>query len=273
MDKDLNMDAINKDSEDKTAVKPMRSRRFNRRSGDKQEAISNTWLISFTDVMALMLTFFVLMFSMSTPDQEKWEKLRSDVKDKFSLSKGQPLNRGSQDTVNIEKVNFSKALNLTYLKRLFEKQIEDNPVLASIQMMEIDGGLILSLPQKLLFDASNAQVKETGGEALYALAAGLNRIKNRIEIVGHTDPRAINNEIYPSNWELSLARAANVAGVLEDVGYSNAIIIRGHAAARYNDMDKTIPEKTRLDVSRRVDVVVMEDDGKRLKLFDITPAR
>jgi chemotaxis protein MotB len=140
-------------------------------------------------------------------------------------------------------------------------------------MMETDGGLILSLPQKLLFDAGNAQVKETGVEALYALAGGLNRIKNRIEIVGHTDPRAIKNELYPSNWELSLARSANVAGVLESVGYSNAITIRGHAAARYSDMDETIPVKTRLDLSRRVDIVVMEDDGKRLKLFNITQSQ
>jgi len=88
-------------------------------------------------------------------------------------------------------------------------------------------------------------------------------------VVGHTDPRPVRGGAFASNWELSLARAANVAAVLENVGYKRAITVRGHASARYYDLPETMSNQERLDLSRRVDVVVMEDDGKRLQLFDL----
>ena len=275
MDKlDLQLAAIKKDKDNATeAVKPMRPRRFNRRAGDKRQNISSTWLVSFTDVMALMLTFFVLLFSMSDPNKAEWEKLKDEYQENFSQNRGQPLNRGAQDTINIDKVNFSQALSLFYLKRLFITQIENSTVLASVEMMEIDGGLILSLPQQLLFEAGQASVKEAGVEALFELAGVLNRVKNRIEVVGHTDPRPVTGGRFPSNWELSLARAANVAAVLENVGYNDAITVRGHASARFDELDTTLPIEQRLDLSRRVDVVIMEDDGKRLQLFNISPIK
>jgi len=277
---DINLEAIEKDSDAEVAkvIKPARPRRFNRRSGDKQQYKSNTWLISFTDVMALMLTFFVLLFSMSDPDPAQWDKIKDELQETLNpqkvesenMAQGQPLNRGAQDNINIDKVNFSKALSLPYLEKLFAKQIEKQPSLSNVLMMEIDGGLMISLPQQLLFEVGQASIKETGVEALYDLAGILNRIKNRVEIVGHTDPRSVSGDQFQSNWELSLARAANVAGVLENVGYTNDLTIRGHASARFNDLDVDMPIRARRDLSRRVDIVIMEDDGKALRLFNIS---
>ena len=272
-DGDTEEDADDGEETEAAVVKPMRIRRYGRRAGDKQNQRSSIWLISFTDVMALMLTFFVLLFSMSDPNKEKWEMLAEEFKENLSQFQGQPLNRGAQDTINIDKVNYSRALSLSYLGKLFSKQISDEAILSSVKVMEMDGGLILSLPQRLLFDSGQATVKEAGVEALYSLAGVLNRIKNRIEIVGHTDPRRISGDQFPSNWELSLARAANVAGVLENVGYDNPLTIRGHASARFSDLDEALPIEQRRDLSRRVDIVIMEDDGQKMKLFDISPIR
>ena len=66
-----------------------------------------------------------------------------------------------------------------------------------------------------------------------------------------------------------MARAASVAAVLETVGYTKPVKIRGHASARYYDLPLTLSEESRLDMSRRVDIVVMEDDGDRLRIFDL----
>ena len=268
-------DVVDEDeeAEEVAVAKPIRVRRYGRRAGDKQRQVSSTWLISFTDVMALMLTFFVLLFSMSSPNKEKWEMLTEEFQENLNQFQGQPLNRGAQDTINIDKVNFTRALSLSYLEKLFLKQISDEAILSAVKIMKIDGGLILSLPQRLLFDSGQASVKEAGVEALYSLAGVLNRIKNRIEIVGHTDPRRVSGDQFPSNWELSLARAANVAGVLEDVGYGNSLTIRGHASARFNDLSEAMPIEQRRDLSRRVDIVIMEDDGRKMKLFDISPVK
>ncbi len=255
------------EKKDETEGQPVR--RLSRRAGDRGHTSSNMWLISFTDVMALMLTFFVLLFSMSNPKKEQWEKFTNEVQQNFNRFHGRPLNRGAQDAININKVNFSKALNLKYLQAIISNLIEKEPTLSNIRLIPNGSSLIISLPQNLLFDAGQASVREKGNKALFSLAGTLSRIKNRIEIVGHTDPRPVSSGNFTSNWELSLARAANVAGVLENVGYGRAITVRGHASARYNDLPSTIDMQERLDLSRRVDIVVMEDDGKRLQLFDL----
>ena len=242
-------------------------RRYGRRAGDAQG--SATWLISFTDVMALMLTFFVLLFAMSNPKEEEWTEFTNTVQENFNRFNGQVLNRGQQDAINIEKVNWSKALDLNYLRVILEKLIEQEPNLKVAKLINQRGGII-SLPQEMLFNTGQASVKSEANKALFALAGTLTRIKNRIEIVGHTDPRPIISGRFQSNWHLSLARASSVAAVLENVGYERPVVVRGQAAGRYTDIPANLGEVERLDLSRRVDIIVMEDDGKRLKLFDIS---
>ena len=112
-------------------------------------------------------------------------------------------------------------------------------------------------------------VKSQANQALFTLAGALGRIKNRVEIVGHTDPRPVSGGQYPSNWELSLARATNVAAVLENVGYEQDVVVRGQASGRYDDLPDTVNAADRLDLSRRVDIVVMEDDGRRSLTSDL----
>lgn len=254
--------------EEAEEVKSKIPRRFSRRMGDQSSGPS-IWLISFTDVMALMLTFFVLLFAMSNPKQEEWEDFTKNVQKNFNRFYGQVLNRGQEDAINIAKINFSQALDLNYLKALIENLIEKEPSLRIAKLIDNGDSLIISLPQSILFEVGEADIRNEANKVLFTLAGTLGRIKNRVEVVGHTDPRPINGSKYPSNWELSLARAASVAGVLQNVGYENGLAIRGQASGRYEDVPQSIPENERLDLSRRVDIVVMEDDGRREKLFDI----
>ncbi|MEM9469026.1 MAG: flagellar motor protein MotB [Pseudomonadota bacterium] len=265
------MDKSKDQQNDQKAVEqsaPPRLRRYGRRMGDQQEE-NTVWLISFTDVMALMLTFFVLLFAMSHPKEEEWDNFAENVKENFSRFQSQPLNRGFQDAINIEKINFSKALDINYLNAILEDLIAKESALKVVKLIVQDNGLIVSLPQDMLFEVGRAQVKDDASRALFTLAGTLSRIKNRIEVVGHTDPRPVTSGRYQSNWALSLARAANVAAVLENVGYSEPVIVRGQAAGRYSDLPNSIGEIERLDLSRRVDIIIKKDSGQRLQLFSI----
>lgn len=264
----MNSDAKDENKEEKLSPKPVR--RFGRRASDNASSGGSIWLISFTDVMALMLTFFVLLFAMSNPKQEDWEEFTEQVQENFNRFQGRPEQRGAEDAINIERVNFTKALDLRYLKAIFNKLIEQEPTLRAVSLVASDDSLIISLPQNLLFDAGQADIKSSANKALFTLAGSLRRIKNRVEVVGHTDPRPTRGGYgFPSNWELSLARAASVASVLENVGYDRPILVRGQASGRYQDLPDTISQAERLDLSRRVDIVVMEDDGRKDPLFDI----
>lgn len=261
----------NQEQEEENSVQPTVPRRFSRRI-DNDQTTSSTWLISFTDVMALMLTFFVLLFAMSNPKQEDWEQLTKKIQENFNRFYGQQENRGTQDAINIQKINFSRALDLRYLKALFnDAWVETEPSLKAVSLIENGDSLIISLPQNLLFETGKAEIKPQASKALFTIATSLRRIKNRIEVVGHTDPTPTRGGYgFASNWELSLARAASVAGVLENVGYDRPILIRGQAAGRYAELPADISEAQRRDLSRRVDIVIMEDDGKQeTKLFDI----
>lgn len=267
-DSDLAKEKALEGVEKGTTDTPRHYRRRRRITETEQGA--STWLISFADVMALMLTFFVLLFAMSHPKMDEWKEMTNAVQKNFNKFYGQPLERGHQETLNIEKVNFSKALNLTYLRTIIEKLILQESALRNVQVIELDDRLIISLPQDLLFEVGEAEVKSTANKALFALAGTLNRIKNRLEIAGHADPRPTGgNSAYGSNWSLSLARGMNVAATLENVGYAKDVTVRGMSSGRYYDLSNDFTEDEKLDLSRRVDLIVMKDDGKRLKLFDI----
>lgn len=251
------------------AIKTSMPRRFNRRKTDRNNSTRSMWLLSFTDVMALMLTFFVLMFSMSNPKQEEWQEFTKQIQKNFNVFDGPALNRGAEDAIDIKKTNFSKALSLTYLRALMDDVMKQNPELGEVLLIDNHDSLIVSLPQNMLFDSGAAALKPEASKALFILSDRLNKIKNRLEIIGHTDPRPITGGDFSSNWELSLARAANVAATLKSVGYKREISIRGQSSGRFNDLPDTLSEQERLDLSRRVDIVIMEDDGRSLRLFDL----
>lgn len=240
---------------------------------DEDQAVSPLWLITFTDTMALMLTFFVLLYAMSVPEEEKWVDVTAALNTEFNKFFSQKFEAGPEDSINISKLNMREALSLDYLRNLIVELIQEEKGLDNVIVLKRRDNLVLSLPQDLLFESGQAEVNERGIKALFALGGVLSRIKNRIEVMGHADPRPIQGSggAYPSNWELSLARAAAVAAVLENVGYRRPVVVRGVSSARYEDLPESISEEERLDLSRRVDIVIMKDDGSGQIMLDFGP--
>ncbi len=259
------------DAEEKEVETPVSFFSFGARSsgnGDGEETVP-LWLVTFTDIMALMLTFFVLLYSMSVPLEEKWEELTTGLSKGVSQSQGPKYSRGAQDAIDISRLSQSRALNLNYLESLVTELIADNERLENIVIIPQKQRLIISLPSELLFESGQSEVGAEGKRALFALGGPLSRIRNRIEIIGHADPRPVENEggSFSSNWELSLARAAQVAAVLRDVGYERGAVVRGLSSARYDQLSEDMPQEERLNLSRRVDIVIMQDDGTKKTPF------
>lgn len=220
------------------------------------------WLITFTDVMALMLTFFVLLYAMSVPEEDKWDEISTALSNEFSEIERMPYVPGTQDVIRIDKVNTSKALNLNYLNALVSDVIKKEEI-AGVIITSNKRRLVISLPSALLFDSGSVDVKLEGKKALFSIGGVLERIKNRVEVIGHTDPSAIsgNGGGYGTNWELSLARAMSVAASLHEVGYSKETVVRGLSSGRYNELPDTLPQDERYALSRRVDIIIMQDSG------------
>ncbi len=229
------------------------------------------WLITFTDVMALMLTFFVLLYSMSSPQEDKWDEMSKGLTQKLNAFDAANFRAGTQDVISIDKVDTSRALNVGYVKVVLGRLLAQKDI-TDVMLIENEKRLVLSLPSDLLFQSGQVEIGADGRRALFELGGVLSRVKNRVEIVGHSDPRPITNQSkdgYKTNWQLSLARAAEVARVLKDVGYNRDITVRGLSSARYDELPKKMTQEERYALSRRVDIIIMNDGGYRLNAFDM----
>jgi chemotaxis protein MotB len=237
-----------------------------------EESATSLWLITFTDIMALMLTFFVLLYSMSVPQEEDWETMTDGLRSQFTKTYSARWSQGRQDTFNVNKIDFSQAQDLTYLKSVLANAVEKDARLKNIAIIPQEKTLIISVPQDLLFESGSAEIAPEGKQVLFALGNTMARIRNRIEVIGHTDPQPLERSkaLYDSNWELSLARASVVSSILENAGYNRPVIVRGLSSSRYEDLPETMSEQQRLSLARRVDIVIMPDDGTvRTKTFDV----
>lgn len=236
--------------------------------GDKSKV--PLWLITFTDVMALMLTFFVLLYSMSSPQEEKWEDITNALTYKSNAFDAAAFNAGSQDVISLDKIDKTRALEIGYVKVLIAGLLKQRNI-ENVLLIENEKRLVVSLPSELLFKSGKADMGAEGKKIIFELGGVLSRVKNRIEVIGHSDPRPITAAAgtFATNWELSLARATSVSRVLRDVGYDRDMTVRGVSSARFDELPEDLPEDERYALSRRVDIVVMDDDGYRRNAFDI----
>jgi chemotaxis protein MotB len=235
------------------------SRRHRRRLGDigQPEESTRGWLVSFTDLMGVMLTFFVLMFSMVEPAAPAFEKLATSLNQSLGNSKPGSGARGPQDGPSIHRQRFVPALDTSYLTALLRAQAGDNPLLDDAMLSRQQNALVISLPERLVFAPGKSDVSYDGARALYVLADGLNHIRNRIEVVGHAAPVFAEGGLGADLWQLSLARAQAVAAILQKAGYSRDIAIYGDSSGGFEDLAGS--DETRQKLARRVDIILRDD--------------
>jgi chemotaxis protein MotB len=221
--------------------------------GRRQEN-AQAWLLTFTDLSALMLTFFVLLFSMSSIEVTQWQNLIDSLSPR--------LDRLQQVTVALpqseksaEEVERLPGTDLDYLAAVLKEQMAANEELAGVRVVQRRDRLVISVPGDLLFASGSAELGEAGGKAAFTLGGVLRNLRNVIEIAGHADPE-VPKESHPSNWELSLLRAAVLSEMLTKVGYRGEILVRGYGHSRYEEVDPALDPAERMARARRVDIVV-----------------
>ena len=218
------------------------------------------WLITFADLVGLMLAFFVMMFAMSGIDGAKWR----GVANALSRSLDPVIaveDEGPRAERNVEEVAIEPGSDLDYLAALLARELAAEPALAAAVLRPVDDRIVISLPADLLFEPISARLGGQAGPALFALGGLLRNLDNRIEVAGHADRRAIDSPDYPSNWELSLARALAVADALRESGYGRPIVARGYGDSRFDEISPRLAAARREALARRVDIVIREAGG------------
>ncbi len=229
-------------------------------SSDPPKEASTAWMVTFADMISLLLTFFVMLFSMSTVASEKWEEVVRTLEQNLNPGR-KTLHVEPTSAHDIRSVFKEEATDLVYLAAVLREQMGKNPTLSRSQVTEHDKYLLISLPGDILFDRGTANVTPKARQALFMLGGLLENLKNQIEVIGHTDPLPSQGQRFASNWELSLGRAVAVAGALRHFGYRKEIISYGQGDAKFKNLSLSLPEGRRYQVARRVDVVIRSSSG------------
>lgn len=215
---------------------------------------ANAWLVTFTDLIALMLTFFVMLYAMSAVNTSQWQNLSDSLRQRLSTVLDKPQ---ASPTFKLDMPSSDRTpgADLDYVTELLRSQLAEHPRLERSIVRREEGRVFVSLPADMLFEPGEFELKQRAEKAVFALGGILRNIENRIEVAGHADPRPP-GERYPSNWELSMLRAQSVAAALVEAGYDEAVIARGYGDAQYGDLPESMPKQERQALARRVDVVI-----------------
>jgi chemotaxis protein MotB len=203
-----------------------------------------------------------MLYAMAEPDKRSIEALIQAVGGNTSPA-GKPETAPAGTALNIAGIDRGQAIELGYLGRVLEAQVRAYPELAGILLTRRDDTLVAALPAETLFETGSDRMRPEGRAALFALGGVIANIGNAVEAVGHTDPAPIATPGFPSNWELSLARARAVAAELRRAGYPRDITVRGQADGAFNEVPAWLPAAERQRAARRVDVVIRDHRSGR----------
>jgi chemotaxis protein MotB len=197
------------------------------------------WLVSYADFITLLMVLFVILYSMGQVDAQKYKRLAESMRSAFTLGGASQIvdSQINQAGGNSED-GTSKPIVVPgipegptqseevagQLTNMLASQNLGNEV--SVQT-NIEGVLI-SLSERLIFQEGQADLPPEALSVLDTIVTMLRPIENKVRLVGHTNNTPSANPSYPTNWELSLARATSVAKYLMNAGIApQRIIISG----------------------------------------------
>lgn len=176
---------------------------------DEVEPGAAMWIVTYGDMMSLLLTFFILILSFSSIQEVEFEKAMGSLKSALGVL---PRKSGVQQESRHLRLGESK------VTEELEKEVMD--MRGSIAKEELQGQVKVTLTEKgahivisdpVLFDLGKAELKPESRTALDIITKMIkNSPKTEVFVEGHTDNWPISNEEFPSNWELSAARALSV---------------------------------------------------------------
>lgn len=232
-----------------------------------------SWMTTFSDLMSLLLTFFILLFSMSNVSNEKFTQAAQSLSTSLigggeSLMDGLivPLeddNTGTNETVvpakELEGAVLDPALIEIY-NRVIDF-VEKNDLEDKVIITADPKGVYVNVSNAILFGKESASVSREGRSVLKSVGKLLNQLDNRVVIEGHTDdiPNAYGQ--YPTNWELSVSRAVSVLRYLNENEQVHTSRLSAVGFGEYQPLAPNNSEENRAR-NRRVNIVVVyEPEG------------
>jgi chemotaxis protein MotB len=237
----------------KSAARAHESRLKKRATEEKLETAGMMrWLLTYADMITLLLALFIILFSISTINKVKLQRLVHDISGGFN----------SIDAINnppegggLERAQPSKELQQE--QQIIQTYVNQQHLQQKVKVKLTSEGLVISLlTDKALYDTGSAALRPETIGLLEKVGSVLQRTQPTVRVEGYTDNQPIHTAAYPTNWELSAARAAGVVRFLVEHEHFDPHKI---SLAGYGEWHPTHsnanPEGRQLN--RRVDIVVV----------------
>ncbi|MNX74372.1 Motility protein B [compost metagenome] len=242
--------------------------RGNHSGGGHGGASSERWLLTYADLITLLLVFFVVLYALSQVDLAKYEKLKESLSKSMGASSALIDLKGAGHRENTlldggkgvlpheEVIVMPEQLELERLSKDVEQMAAEAGLAEELETTLTPEGLVVSISNAGFFMSGDAGLRPKAVPTLDRIARMLKTSGHTLRIEGHTDNTPISTARYPSNWELSAVRATNlVRFLIERHSYDP----RRLSAAGYGEYYPKVPNDTEAHraQNRRVDIVVL----------------
>lgn len=182
---------------------------------EKQEMDPNRWMVTFADLVMLLLTFFVLLLTMSSMDAKKLEDLFTHFKDATGVLEFSGAKEVSNLVTFVKKYNDTSSMLVIDQSKFFAsfelpESLQEMRKKLKMDLTADERGIVLSFQEDILFAAGEATAGKELFPILDAVAEGIEGTSNDILIMGHADSSPIGDNKNNTNWELSISRGLSV---------------------------------------------------------------
>ena len=251
-----------------------------RRHEEEEHENHERWLVTYADMLTLLMVLFIVMFAMSQVDETKFNKLRAGLAEGFGASSSfmqgsdsflqdQPEETSPEVVASMDfhsptppdqtvaKEAARESNRLDAIRKQVEDVLRRHGLSDDVRMTIDDRGLVISLVSRhVVFQADVAQLSPRGQQVVDVLAPVLRTIPDDLRIDGHTNQVQVHPKYYATDWDLSAARAVTVLRRLNETGGVPAD--RLSMAAFGHEKPLVDPAKPGSQaVNKRVDIVVL----------------
>lgn len=231
------------------------------------ELTGDEWLGTYSDCVTLLMTFFVLLYSMSTVDAQKVQA----ISEAFSIMSGKSADsilqydmyQGSQPVMGGESkvdnmIEQSENVDKKTMYEEVSEYVKKNQLETTIDVAQDKNGVVLQLRDNILFDSGKADLTDGSKEVLEKINTLISTMPNSIQIEGHTDNVPISNSVYQDNLELSSARAASVVRYFTQVKEQSAAKFSAVGCGDSKPKVENTSEENKAQ-NRRVNILIVSD--------------
>ena len=215
------------------------------------------WLLTYADLITLLLAFFIVMYSMSRIDAKKFGAISSALSG--ALSGQQLALREHEIFAKLQEEEGGGPFDTSRLRLMrdeLQQIVEDADLGEAVSSEVTERGLVIHIMEGALFEDAKADLTEGARAVLRVVGDKIRDSGNHVRVEGHTDPRPINTSRFPSNWELSTARATSVLRFMVDsLGVDPGRI----SALGFGEFRPLVPNDSpgQMAQNRRVDIVIL----------------